>query len=203
MSEDPEDRPPLPWWRHPIVRLVALAALLVGLWSLGRQTGFDRYADVNALRTIVDTYGAWGVAIFVGIWIVGMQMQLPGFLFIIAAILIFGPIKGAIISWGGGVLVLIVTYFVIRGVGGQPLARVKRPFVRKALDALDSHPIRSVAILRTFLIMNPLINYSLILSGVSFRHHTIGSAIGLIGPIIFWTILLETFGRPLLNVFVQ
>ncbi|MEC9397751.1 MAG: hypothetical protein VX475_09040 [Myxococcota bacterium] len=179
-------------------RLLLLVVILVGLWVLGRQLGLDELATPAAMSEYIKGLGPWGVVVFVGLWTVYVQMQLPGVVFVIAAMLLYGPLQGAVVSWFGGMFVIAVTHVFIRGIGGTPLAESKRAWVRKVLSRIEQHPVRTVAILRSVFVMNPAINYPIILGGMSFRQHMTGSALGLIFPVIFWSIVAGRFGAEYL-----
>ena len=49
--------------------------------------------------------------------------------------------------------------------------------------ALDAHPIRTVALLRTITVMFPPVTGALALTQISAREHAVGSAIGMILPL--------------------
>lgn len=180
-------------------RLLALAALFVGLWVVGKWAGLGEWASPERIMALMRDSGPWGWLIFIGAWMGLAQMQLPGMIFIVAAMLIYGPVAGGVLSWFGGMITLALTFAVIRGVGGTPLAQTQRPWVRRALDHLDERPVRTIALLRAILVMNPAINFPIILGGVSFREHTLGSALGLVPPILFWGTLVWLFGPQVLG----
>ena len=77
-------------------RLLLLVVILVGLWVLGRQLGLDELATPAAMSEYIKGLGPWGVVVFVGLWTVYVQMQLPGVVFVIAAMLLYGPLQGAV-----------------------------------------------------------------------------------------------------------
>ena len=179
-------------------RLLILVVIVAGLWILGRQLGLDELATPAAMSEYIKGLGPWGMVVFVGLWIVYVQMQLPGVIFVIAAMLIYGPIQGAAVSWFGGMVVIAVTHVFIRGIGGTPFAQSKRAWVQRVIAKLDQYPIRTVALLRSVFVMNPAINFPIILGGMSFRKHMIGSALGLIPPVIVWSIVAGVFGAEYL-----
>lgn len=179
-------------------RLLLLVVILVALWVLGRQLGLDELATPAAMSEFIKGLGPWGVVVFVGLWTVYVQMQLPGVVFVIAAMLLYGPLQGALVSWVGGMFVIAVTHVFIRGIGGTPLAQSKREWVRRVLSKMEQHPVRTVAILRSVFVMNPAINYPIILGGMSFRKHMTGSALGLIFPVVFWSIVAGWLGAEYL-----
>ena len=76
------------------------------------------------------------------------------------------------------------SFFLVRRVGGQALAHVKRARIAKVLERLDRHPIPTIIVLRLVLFLMPAVNYALAMTRVRFRDYFIGSALGLIVPMI-------------------
>jgi uncharacterized membrane protein YdjX (TVP38/TMEM64 family) len=79
-----------------------------------------------------------------------------------------------------------VSFFIVRTIGGQPLKNlnIKRPFLQKPLDRLEQQPIRSMIVIRLFLWAIPPVNYTLAMSGVSFRDYMIAAVIGMTPPFV-------------------
>ena len=179
-------------------RMLLLALILAALWGLGRHLGLDELATPGALVGFITRLGPWGMAVFVGLWVVYVQMQLPGVVFVIAAMLLYGPWEGALVSWVGGMIVIAATHLFIRAIGGTPLAGSKRAWVQRILSRLERQPVRTVALLRAVFVMNPAINYPIILGGMPMREHMMGSALGLIPPVIFWAITAGWWGSEYL-----
>ena len=116
---------------------------------------------------------------------------MPGLVFVGAAILAYGQFYGGLAGYLGAVVSVSVSFWVVRLVGGQPLAEVKRPFLKRWLDRLDARPVRSVFVLRLLLWMAPPLNYALAMSSVRYRDYLIGSAMGLVIPITLVSLLFH------------
>ena len=54
-----------------------------------------------------------------------------------------------------------------------------------------TRPLRTVVLLRIVLWMSPQLNYALALTGISFRNYLLGSAFGLIWPIVIMALFFE------------
>jgi uncharacterized membrane protein YdjX (TVP38/TMEM64 family) len=180
-----------------LLRLAALVTLIVGSIVLAKVTGVSERLTPESIRGFMEGAGVLGFLIFLGVFAVGELVHVPGVFFVAAAILAYGRGFGGVAAYAGAVLSVIVSFLVVRGVGGQMLADVRRPFVRKILDGLDRRPIRVVAILRLILWMAPPLNYALAMSRVRFRDYVIGSALGLLIPIalasVFFDWVVATF----------
>jgi uncharacterized membrane protein YdjX (TVP38/TMEM64 family) len=167
-----------------LVRLGVLVAFIVGLAIAGKQSGLVDELDIDELRRAIDDAGTYGVVAYLAFFVVGVLVHVPGWVFLGAGILAFGKVAGFFICLFGAVLAVSVSFFVVRAVGGKALAEIERPVVRKVLAKLETHPVRTVALLRVFLWVSPPLNYTLALTNLGFRDYLIGSALGLFPPIV-------------------
>lgn len=174
-------------------RVLLLVGVLAALWLLGRWLGMDALAKPKAIREIVTNGGPWGIAIFIGLWLLLYHMMLPSGIFLFAALILFGPLQGALIAWGGGMFVLAFTHVFTRWIGGVPIQESNRPMIQQMLSRLEKRPIKTIATVRSVLFLSPPVNYAVILSGVPFRTHMIASAIGITPCILFCVVLLVIF----------
>ncbi|HVZ34716.1 MAG TPA: hypothetical protein VG963_19945, partial [Polyangiaceae bacterium] len=78
---------------------------------------------------------------------------------------------------------VVLNFELVRKLGGQPLQGVQQPWLRKLFGALDAHPIRTVALLRTVTVMFPPVTGALALTQISSREHALGSALGMLLPL--------------------
>lgn len=188
-AESPEAEPTGP----SKLRLALLAVFLVGLFVLGSVTGWADRFTLDGVRETIAGAGLWGFAIFLAAFAVGELLHVPGFLFVAAAVLAYGRLYGGVAAYVGAVVSVVVSFAVVRGVGGKALGGLKNARVRRILDKLEERPVRVVAILRIILWMAPPLNYALALSPVRFRDYLIGSALGLILPMIVASAFIDWF----------
>jgi uncharacterized membrane protein YdjX (TVP38/TMEM64 family) len=177
-SDAPIEPPRTKLWR-----IALLAVFLVGSLAYAKLSGLTEQVDIERVRAFMESMGAWGFAVFLALFIVGVLLHVPGVVFVGAASLAYGHWIGAIAAYIGAVVSVTVCFVVVRTIGGQPLAEVKRPWIRKILARLESHPITTVAALRLILWMSPPITYALAMSPVKTRHYVVGTVLGLSVPI--------------------
>ena len=166
------------------IRLILLAVLLIGLYAAGRAAGLHEDLSTERVRALMQAAGVWGLALFVLLFAVGELLHIPGLVFLGAAVLAYGPVGGAGAGFLGALVSISVTFAVVRVIGGQPLKLVKRPLLAKMLAKLDAMPIRTVALLRLVFWVGPPLNYALAMSAIRYRDYLIGSALGLVVPVI-------------------
>jgi len=177
---------PVNWWR-----LGALAALIVGLIVVGKLTGLTAYLTTERIRTLVQSAGWWGALLLIALFCLGELVHVPGWVFLIGAVIAYGRLRGGLLGYVGALCSVSVSFFIVRGVGGKPLGAIRWKIVRRILAHLDTHPLRTVFLLRTILWLAPQLNYALALSNVRFRDYILGSALGLVLPVAGMILLLD------------
>ena len=187
MTEAP---PPRRSWL-PRLRLAAIVLLFAGGYAIARATGVLDNLDADAIRESVASAGPWGVLLYVAIYAGGELLHVPGMAFVAAAILLWGQTAGFAIALVASVISVCVSFVVVRTIGGKPLGSVDRPLMRKMLDRLHARPIVTIALLRSVFWMSPPLNYALALTNIRFRDYLIGSAIGLVVPVLLATVVFE------------
>lgn len=178
-------------------RLSLLVLVLGGLYLAGRQSGAAAHLSVDRLRALCTEAGPAGVLIFIALFAVGEMLHVPGIVFVVAAVLGYGRLWGGIVGYLGALCSVSLGFAVVRAVGGQALAAVRRPLVRRALDHLAARPVRTVALLRLVLFLAPPLNTLLALSGVRYRHYLSGSAMGILVPVSVVVVLCDWVVRLL------
>ncbi len=177
----PPAEPRSAWQRW---RLVAVVALFAALWLVGDATGvIDRF-DQDEVRRMVADAGPWGILLFVAVFTAGELLHVPGMVFIAAAILAWGQLTGFFVALGAAVVSVSVSFVVVRAIGGKALARIERPLMKKLLARLHARPVLTIVTLRAVFWLSPPLNYALAMTDLRFRDYLVGSAIGLVIPIL-------------------
>lgn len=171
------------------IRLGLLALTLGVVGVVLARTGWADHLSVDRIRAAADGAGLAGLAVFVGAFTVGLFAQVPGFVFITAAALAYGPAQGGLVALVGALVATSVSFVVVRLIGGRALDDVRHPRMQRLLDGLDRRPVRTIAVLRTFFQVAPPLNYALALSRTPFHAYLAGSAAGLVAPVFVLTTL--------------
>jgi uncharacterized membrane protein YdjX (TVP38/TMEM64 family) len=181
--------------RRIALRIGLLLLVFAVLYALGKTTGLLDAADLDWIRAKVEAAGAWGVLAYLGIYCVAVVLWVPGLLFALAGIVIYGPWLGAPLALFGAALSSSIQVAVFRRAGGDLLLELDNPLLKRALAQLQDRPIRSVAVLRLFLQLAPYLNTALALAGVRFRPHFVGTLIGITPVIVLMAALVEPILR--------
>lgn len=181
------------WHQKPGYRIAILIGGLTALMVTMKLTGVADGLNLENVRTYLLDSGPAGVIAYLVVFAVSNLLSVPGVIFIVAAMLVYGKLLGTLLAILGAICSVTLSFFVVRKIGGTPVGELKAKWARKMLRYLDQYPIRTIIVLRTFLLLNPHLNYILALSTVRFRSYFIGSALGLILPIGFYAVGLEFF----------
>jgi uncharacterized membrane protein YdjX (TVP38/TMEM64 family) len=165
-----------------MIRIAAVAALIAALVTIAIATDVRSRFTIDGLRSYIAACGVGGVAMFVAAFCLGLLVYVPGMIFFAVSILVWGPVLGGVIAFGGATLAVTASFLVVRAIGGQPLATTRARWVHRALAQLEHRPIRTVFVLRLVLWTSPPLNYGFALSSLRFRDHLIGSMLGLVVP---------------------
>lgn len=184
MNHDPQERPTSePPARSSPARLLLLLAVLGGL-ALGlRASGLTGRLSLEGLRSAVQAAGPWGPGVFTAAFCLGELAHVPGLVFVGAALVVWGPVQGALLAYLAALASVSCTFLLVRCVGGQAATGLRWGWARRALDRLERRPVSTVALLRAALILSPPLNYALPLTSLRFRDHLLGSALGLVAPL--------------------
>ncbi|HEY2748091.1 MAG TPA: VTT domain-containing protein [Polyangia bacterium] len=176
-------------------RLGVLAGVLVALLVVRYATSFGASLSMTRVRDLVQHAGALGVAIFFVAFAVGELLHVPGLVFVAAAVMTWGRVAGGTTAYAAAIGSVALSFVVVRAIGGQPLAELRWRWLQRILARLDQRPIVTVALLRVLLWLAPALNYALALSRVRFVDYLVGSALGLIPPIVAMTLFLDYLMR--------
>ena len=182
--------PRVRWWR-----LGLLAVLVLGLVVVARVTGLSAYLSAERIRGVTAAAGYWGPIAVVVIFCVGELVNVPGAVFVAAAVVAYGRVGGGVLAFVGAMAAVSVSFVVVRTIGGKPLGAIRSSLARRILSHLEGHPVRTIFLLRLLLWMAPQLNYALALSSVRFRGYLLGTTLGLLAPITGLVLLSAQFLR--------
>jgi len=166
------------------LRIAALLVFFAGAWVIGIKSGLSDKLNKEDMRSMTQSAGPWGLLLFVGLFSLGNIIQIPGLVFVAGAVLIYDFPLAILISFGGALMAISMSFVVARGIGGDPLAKLTNKRARRIIESLKDKPIRTMAILRIFMQMSPALNVALALSGVRYRDYILGAFLTMWAPII-------------------
>ena len=172
-------------------RLLLVLALVAVLLLLAHVSGLRDSLTLANLRQLLAQHQLDGLLIFVAMFVLGNLMHVPGVVFMAAAVLVLGRLSGGLATYLAALTSCMVTFLVVRTIGGDALQRLRHPWAVRLLRRLHLSPIRNIVLLRTVFQTLPALNYSLALSGVGLRRYFVGTALGLPLPIALYCSLFD------------
>lgn len=166
------------------IRWLLIIATFAALYLTGRALGLDQYLHGARLREAVASAGALGPLLFLAIFIGAVLAQIPGIPFVLIAPALFHWPMATLLCFFAANAAVILNFEMVRRIGGDALTTIGNPRLQRILDSLDKNPIRAVFLLRLFTIMLPPVTGALALTRVSRRDHAVGSALGMVLPIL-------------------
>jgi uncharacterized membrane protein YdjX (TVP38/TMEM64 family) len=176
-------------------RLAAVILFLAVLFTVFEATGLRQHFSLEFLRGRIEENMVTGLAVFVLLFCLGNLIQIPGWIFLAAAVLTLGKTWGGVATYIAGVTSCLSTYFIVGFIGGDALRKLNSTIAARIFEHLDRRPLQSVFLLRTIFQTVPALNYALALSAVRFRDYAMGTILGLPIPIAIYCIgfdFLET-----------
>ena len=178
-------------------RLLMVLLFLAALLALFQFSGLREHFNLAFLRQQIVDNKVSGLLIFVLLFCLGNLIQIPGWIFLAAAVLALGKAWGGLATYVAATISCVFTFLTIRFIGGDAIRELKNRHALKILRGLDAHPIKSIALLRILFQTVPALNYALALSGVKFYKYLIGSMLGLPLPIMLYCLFFEYVGKVL------
>jgi uncharacterized membrane protein YdjX (TVP38/TMEM64 family) len=183
---------------HKYKRILLVVIFLALLLALFQLSGLRAHFSLEFLHQQLLENKLTGLLIFVLLFSAGNLLQIPGWIFLAAAVLALGRTWGGLATYIAAIISCSFTYFTIRWLGGDALRKLDNRFARKLFSQLDARPITSMALLRVMFQTAPPLNYALALSGVKFRHYLSGALLGLPVPIFLYCLFFDFLASKLL-----
>ncbi|MBT9455815.1 MAG: VTT domain-containing protein [Burkholderiaceae bacterium] len=172
-------------------RLIAVALFLGLLWALFQFTGLRAHFNLQFLHDSFEHHRLGGLLLFTALFALGNLIQIPGWVFLAAAVLALGQWWGGLATYVAACVSCLFTFWLIRLLGGDSLRQLGGSVAARLFARLDAHPVQSVALLRLLFQTVPTLNYALALSGVRFRSYLLGTLVGLPLPILLYTVFFD------------
>jgi uncharacterized membrane protein YdjX (TVP38/TMEM64 family) len=168
--------------------VILFLAVLLAIFELA---GLRDHFSLTYLRQALADNLAGGLLVFILVFALGNLVQIPGWIFLAAAVLALGRTWGGLVTYAAAILSCSVTFLAIRLVGGDALRSMNGKLATRLLNELDAHPVRNIVLLRTLFQTVPVLNYALAMSGVRFRDYLAGTLLGLPLPIALYCLFFD------------
>jgi uncharacterized membrane protein YdjX (TVP38/TMEM64 family) len=171
-----------------LVLVMAFLALLLAVFHFSGLRGNVNHAFLH--QKLADN-AFTGLLIFIALFSIGNLIQIPGWIFLAAAVLALGKSWGGVATYIAAVVSCGFTFGVIKSLGGDALRQIKSPYAVRIFNSLDRRPVMGVFFLRLLMQTAPALNYALAMSGIKFRHYLMGTVVGLPIPIALYCLFFD------------
>lgn len=171
-------------------RILILIGIVLTLVLVGKFSPLGQYLSIPYLKEWILGAGFWGFFIFMAAFLTASLLNLPGSVFLVLAILVFGYWQGAGITYVSAFLSANTTFFLARRIGGRKVPEVRNVRIRRLISQAERFPVRTLLLFRTFMQLSPLVGYLLALTGIRPRAYVLGNAIAIWIPIAYISLLV-------------
>ena len=178
-------------------RLILVVLFVVLCAAIFQVSGLKGHLNLAFIQQKIVENQTTGLLIFVLLFVLGNLVQIPGWVFLAAAVLALGQTYGGLVTYIAAVVSCVVTFLTIRFIGGNALREMDNKIAKKLLARLDAKPVLSIGLLRVLFQTAPPLNYALAISGVKFRNYVIGTMLGLPLPIFLYCVFFEHVAKAL------
>ena len=172
-------------------RLLLVIAFLTLLLAIFHFSGLRGNFSLAFLHQKFIENEFTGLLIFIALFAMGNLIQIPGWIFLVAAVLALGKLWGGLATYMAAVVSCMFTFGVIRWLGGDALRQINNRYAIRILSTLDKRPVLGTFLLRLLLQTAPALNYALAMSGIQFRSYLIGTVLGLPIPIALYCLFFD------------
>jgi len=180
---------------HPFKKILAVCLFLALLLAIFQLSGLREHFDLHFLQQKMNENRIAGLLIFILLFSLGNLIQIPGWAFLAAAVLALGKTWGAAATYAAANVSCVLTFLIIRLIGGNALREINNKIAIRLLSKLDRHPVWNVALLRTLFQTVPALNYALAVSGIKFHDYLMGTMLGLPLPIALYCMFFEFLAK--------
>jgi uncharacterized membrane protein YdjX (TVP38/TMEM64 family) len=181
-------------------RLIGVVFFLVLLWIVFEVSGLRGHLNLAFVRDQLVGHPVTGLILFVLFFAIGNLIQIPGWIFLAAAVLALGQFMGGIATYIAASISCLVTFLLIRFVGGQALRKIDNRTLVRILTRLDAHPVQSTVLARIVFQTLPALNYALAMSGLKLRHYMAGTLLGLPLPIALYCVFFDFLATTVFRI---
>lgn len=190
------------------VRFVVLLVPLVGLALLARVSGLLELLEVDRLQAVVAELGWVGPVVFCGLLTLGVTLQVPGGIFVTAAVLAYGPLGGLAMMYFGGLVANQLTFegarLVRRFTRRHPISLEDTPRLVRSLAGavtwfrqkpvfrtLEARPTLAVCLVRLLVPTASVASFAFAYSEVRRTEYLLGGAVGMVPQVTVVNLLLS------------
>jgi uncharacterized membrane protein YdjX (TVP38/TMEM64 family) len=181
-------------------RLISVTVFLALLWLVFQVSGLHKQLSLTTIQDQLLGHPRISFIIFVLLFSLGNLVQIPGGVFLAAAVLVWGQWIGGVATLAAANVSCLVTFLLVRCLSGNALEQINNPRITKILHPLATHPVRCVLFARIVFQTFPALNYALAMSNIKLGHYALGTLLGLPLPIALFCIFFDFLLKAVFHI---
>ncbi|AOY75449.1 TVP38/TMEM64 family protein [Clostridium formicaceticum] len=178
--------------------ITILIIILVLLLNKDRLMGLNSQWDIEKFQRMVESFGAWGILIFIGVTSIRPFLFFPNVFIFIVGGLVYGTILGSIATLIGVMISFSLCYWLGGRFHHVFIRFVGKKYMIKLQSLKEQETVRALFVMRvTPAFPIDAISYGAGLAGVPYNRFFLGSLLGIAPKIVLYTFL----GDNINNIF--
>jgi uncharacterized membrane protein YdjX (TVP38/TMEM64 family) len=180
--------------KHRIAAIKATVFLLFIIAAVGvvRYTPVKGLFNASELGAFLEQVGFWAPLLYIGVYVAGVCLFVPGTVLTTLGAAIFGPYLGFVYVWTGAMLGATLAFFIGRYLGRDFAASLVGDRLKKYDDGIEREGFATVLYLRLIYFPFSPLNFGMGLTKVRFRDYFLGTALGIIVGTFAFTFVVGT-----------
>src|SRR5437764_7754148 len=129
-------------------RLFGVAVFLAALFTIFEVSGLRDHFNLAFIRELILEHRVGGLVLFVLLFSLGNLIQIPGIVFLAAAVVTLDRVWGGVVTYVAAMTSCALTFVIIRAVGGHAPSTLNNRVAVRTLRELDARAIVSGQLLR-------------------------------------------------------
>lgn len=178
------------------LRFTVLLGVILVLAAASRALPLEANLSREGLRDLVAllrhlglSWGAFGTVAIMILGVLGVLLNVPTVLVLIAVSLIYGPITAIVLTLIYWAIACYCIYFIGQRLGHEFVARCFSALPSKATALVNGNGFRTVLYLRLMMFAIPPLNWALATLHVTRRDYVLASVLGGLPHIVVWSTL--------------
>ena len=174
------------------IKAAVLLAFIVTAVVVVRFTPVRDLLSADKLGAFLDQAGFWAPLLYIGVYVAGVCLFVPGTLLTTLGAAIFGPYLGFVYVWVGAMMGASLAFFIGRYLGRDFAASLIGDRLKKYDDGIEREGFATVLYLRLIYFPFSPLNFGMGLTKVRFRDYFLGTALGIIVGTFAFTFVVGT-----------
>lgn len=178
------------------LRFTVLLGVILVLAAASRALPLDANLSREGLRDLVAllrhwglSWGAFGPMAIIILGVLGVLLNVPTVLVLIAVSLIYGPVTTIVLTLIYWAIACYCVYFIGQRLGHEFVARCFRMLPAKATALVNGNGFRTVLYSRLMMFAVPPLNWALATIQVTRRDYVLASVLGGLPHVVVWSTL--------------